>query len=519
MSALSLNARGAGIRDRDRLKVLLAAVGGGALLGCVAIGYQVRHKTTTELAIAAVVFALACAITGTPRRFLLAVVAFDLPLQWGKYLHWNTALAGVGEIPGFQITLTTFALAGLYALWIFDRQRRVSTRPRLRPALPLILYVAINAASLFVATSRSLAAYQLEMLAQTLLLFIYVISTVRTRTDVRFLIAALLSAMLLESVLILLMSAMSFNPSLLGLKSHVDVNLFGGRIGGTFGSPNAAAAYLCLMLPLAIGVLMSSEAGKLNTLALAVVPTGVIALLITQSRGGWISLVVSVGIIGIWASRRGLISGRTTAAAVVATLSLIVAFWGPISQRVSGNDGGAASSRVSLAKMAEKMIVANPALGVGVNNYGINLPKYAGPQFDGSWMYTVHDKYLLVWAEAGIGALLAFIWFLVATLRRGWRCLKASDPTLSPIAFCLAAGVAGQIVHMAVDIFQDRPQVEGLWLVAALLVCMDLILRSEQREQREQREQPGVKLTAVTDRGLSAARPSRRTPRPLLPHG
>lgn len=486
MSALRLHPRRVtALRDPDRVPALLGALGGGVLLGGLAIAYDQRHKTTTELAIAAVMVALVCVIVGKPRRFLLAVVAFDLPLEWGKYLHWNTTLASVGEIPGFQISLTTLALAALYALWAFNRRGAGPRHSVLRPALPLLVYVAFNVASLLVASNKTLSVYLLEMLTQTLLLYIYVVSTFRTRSDVRFLVAALLAGMLLESALIVLMYATGFSPSFLGLKNHVDAHQFAGRVGGTFGTPNGAAAYLCLMLPLAVGVLASSETGWLRQLALTSVPMGVLALLVTQSRGGWISFVISIAIMAVWAVRQRMLAARTTAIAAIVGVALLVAFWGPISKRVTGSGGGAAaaSARISLAQMAEKMISTHPLLGVGINNYGINIPNYAGPQFDGQWMYTVHDKYLLVWAEAGIGALLAFVWFLLATLRRGWRCVKAYDPLLSPLAVGLAAGVAGQLVHMGVDIFQDRPQVEGLWLVAALLAAMELIIRRERSRQ------------------------------------
>src|SRR5439155_18314025 len=91
--------------------------------------------------------------------------------------------------------------------------------------------------------------------------------------------------------------------------------------------------------------------------------------------------------------------------------------------------------------------------------------------------YTVHNKYLLVWSEAGIGALLAFLWFLGSTLRRGWSLWRRDDPLLSPLALGLTAGIIGQTVHMSVDIFQSRPQIQLLWLVAGLLVAMQNVAR------------------------------------------
>ena len=139
--------------ERGRVFMLAAVLGGGLFFAALAVAYDVRQKTTTELAIAAVVTALVCAIVADPRKFLLVVVAFDLPLQWGKYLHWDPKLASVGEIPGFQVSLTTLALAALYLLWALGRGGTRGRRPILWPAAPLIVYVALNVASGFVASN------------------------------------------------------------------------------------------------------------------------------------------------------------------------------------------------------------------------------------------------------------------------------------------------------------------------------------------------------------------------------
>lgn len=468
------------LRQRSPVPVAgLAAVGTGVLLGVLAVAPQVRAKTTTELAIGAVVIALLCVIVGDPRRVMLAAMVLDIPLEWGKNFFWRPDLANVGAIAGLNISLSTIAVAGLYAMWAFDRRRGTDTARRLlwRPALPLIVYVAVNAASVLAATDKTLASWELALLAQTLLLFIYIVSTIRTRQEVHFLVAVAMAGLLLESALILWIYVMGTDVSFLGLKNRVDPLLYNGRIGGTVGSPNSAAAYLCLMVPLAIGVLMSSASTGVRQLALIAAPMGVIALVITGSRGGWISFAISAVILGIWAIRKGFLKARVAVLAVLTVAALMVPFWGTITQRVSGNDNGSAASRITLIKLASHMIRAHPLLGVGINNVGINIPKYAGPEFDGQWLYTIHNKYLLVWAEAGIGALLAFLWFLLLTLRRGWRAATSGDRLLSPLAVGLAAGIAGQMVHMGVDLFQDRPQVEGLWLAAALLAAMDLIVR------------------------------------------
>jgi O-antigen ligase len=123
-------------------------------------------------------------------------------------------------------------------------------------------------------------------------------------------------------------------------------------------------------------------------------------------------------------------------------------------------------------KLGLRVIMDNPVLGVGVNNFPIVMKQYIRQEFGRAWLYAVHNKYLLVWAEAGIGGLLAFIWFLLATIRRGWDCWNLKDRFLSPLALGFTAAIAGQMVHMFVDVFNSRPQVQLLWLVAGLITAM-----------------------------------------------
>ena len=136
-----------------------------------------------------------------------------------------------------------------------------------------------------------------------------------------------------------------------------------------------------------------------------------------------------------------------------------------------------------------------PILGIGVNNYVAALPRYEAT-FAGDWLYTVHNKYLLVWAEAGIGGLVAFLWFLAATVRRGRSLWKERDPLLSPLALGLTAAFVGQMMHMAVDIFSSRSQV-GLPLGRRRADCGD-----EPNEQRAREDRREMTDQAVTLRPL-----------------
>jgi O-antigen ligase len=125
-----------------------------------------------------------------------------------------------------------------------------------------------------------------------------------------------------------------------------------------------------------------------------------------------------------------------------------------------------------LMQLAWRIISDHPIFGVGSNNFFIAMKPYLTPDLNGDWIYTVHNKYLLVWAEAGIGALAAFLWFLFATVRQGWQSWASGNRLISPLALGLTAALVGQFVYMLVDPYHSRASVQSLWFAAGLITAM-----------------------------------------------
>jgi putative inorganic carbon (HCO3(-)) transporter len=205
---------------------------------------------------------------------------------------------------------------------------------------------------------------------------------------------------------------------------------------------------------------------------------GLVALLLTGSRGGWLGLVLGLVILGVISIRRDWLrvgpALLVTLGAIVLALPFAVTF-------IQGRLATAQSpvGRITLMKLARSMIEDHPFTGVGANNFPVAIFHYLTPQYDGTWIYSVHNKLLLVWSEAGPLALLAFLWFLIAALRYGLRASRAGDPLIAPLAAGFLAGFAGQIVHMQVDVFRSRSEIQMLCVMFGLLAAMDRIRRRE----------------------------------------
>jgi len=193
-------------------------------------------------------------------------------------------------------------------------------------------------------------------------------------------------------------------------------------------------------------------------------------LIFTLSRGGWISFFVGLTTIMIFGGRR--VPRKAVAAAAVALLLLAIPFRGVISERLYGDDKGSAASRMPLNDLAAAMIADHPFLGVGANNFALAMQPYMAQSFSGDFFYTVHNTYLLVWAETGIGGLVMFLWFLIAILRQGYRCSRSRDTLFAPLALGCFAAVVGLMVHMNFEPFGSGPEVDLLWIFAGLVTAM-----------------------------------------------
>ena len=187
------------------------------------------------------------------------------------------------------------------------------------------------------------------------------------------------------------------------------------------------------MVPLAIAIFMSSvPKGFGQVLALAGCVLGLLALGLTlltrwvdRLRRGHVRVVLRLARLEPPAAVASRARHRDDRLVVVVLIPLS----GLIAGRLLGDDHGAASGRVPLIEISLQMIRDHPLFGLGANNFIIALPHYTGPEFSSDWLNVVHNRYLLIWTEAGIGALVAFVLFLVTTVRNGWRARHPSGPT------------------------------------------------------------------------------------------
>jgi putative inorganic carbon (HCO3(-)) transporter len=236
--------------------------------------------------------------------------------------------------------------------------------------------------------------------------------------------------LVLQSTLIIVMFATGVQLSLSHGVSGADYAYAEtGRFAGTLGTPSAAASLLVICILSLVCRIVDQAPGIWRLWMGCQIALGAFAVLITQTRSAWIGLVLGVGGIAWSFSRRGKLGSRQLLQLLGLLLLAIMLAWPFIAGRVAGTHGGDAEIRWNLVLSAIEMIKAHPLVGVGLNCATQVVFHYAAlAGVAGSWVFIVHNQFLLLWAEAGILAFVSFIALFKGALARAWGALNSTDP-------------------------------------------------------------------------------------------
>ncbi|MDI3340759.1 MAG: O-antigen ligase family protein [Sphaerobacter sp.] len=348
------------------------------------------------LVVAALLAPFVALVFGHVRRVLLALVIITIPTGPDIFLGYRYDIGGLGGIGGWNVSVGSLALVGLYAIWLAAGLTGIGHAPRvlLRPALPLLAYLAVNLLSVIVAGEPILSLIELFWLLQLSLLFLYVASNATTRQEVLFVIAAIMGALVLESLIMIAVGVTGQTLEFAGISTRLTTTSVqaGGftRVAGTVGSPNAAAAYVAFLLAPALGLAVSRVPNKLRWLGAIAFGLGTLALVLTLSRGGMLAFAISLLVFGLISLRRKWLTPSMAVAAIGIVTIVALVFRETLAGRLFGSDHGAAFARIPLMQIAFNIIADHP-LGIGLNNSARILPTYVGPDLANAFIYSVHN--------------------------------------------------------------------------------------------------------------------------------
>lgn len=471
--------------------LLLALIFVSLIAGLLAI--LTFQSTKVALALVAGIMVLATFfLSGNFRLALLYSLLLLAPLAAGKRFMVIPHMGGAAAI---SIDIVDPFLLALFALQLRDWYRGYRAAYRMPRAMWYwVALMVLGVGTVLFDDYRSLAGIEVIRMVKLLVLVLVVVNEVVRRRQIIHALIALLLGVLLQASLALIQYTTDLQ---LGLEflgegspevreataSATLRGVFVYRPGGLLGHGNLLGAYLALLLPAAIALLLTKGRSFLKLIAIAAVVLGLPALVLTLSRTAWISFAVAfmaVLILGMYhpVSRRRYLGARV--GIVVLTAVVAVALSPKIVQRLYQSDPGAVNVRLEWLEVAKNMVVDKPLFGVGLNAYVFEQlpygkdksPEAMNARYGKQWP-AVHSTWALVWAEQGTIGFLLFVAMHLAIIRVGVKNLKIRDPVLHAIGAGLLCGFGAIMIDGLASFFLRFDQHSRVfWIVTALILAL-----------------------------------------------
>ena len=374
---------------------------------------------------------------------------------------------------GFPVLI---ALTGwLVRIWI-SPGHRILIHPVLWPLLAFIGFAIWRTQSVTVPYVAQQAFVHLTLGVIT---FVVSLENLHRQETVRWLVHMLVAVGCLIAGYAIL-QLLSESDSVLWLQQPAG---YSKRAGGTFVNPNHLAGFLCILVPLATGVVFLGRepvvAKVFHTYAALVMLGGVA---VTMSRGGWVATTIALSLLVsyILSRRSELRIPATVAAAALAVaafgyLGMVDKARSRILNVSSEGNIDAGSSRLWLWRPAFAMWRDHPLIGVGPNHFDVEFAAYRPWQIQVHPAFT-HNEYLQILTDYGVvGASIVAAGIVLFTrsvfrttkfVERGTGEVGQRLSNRSALFFGAAAGLGGLAFHCLVDFDLQMPAIS---LLAALL--------------------------------------------------
>jgi len=266
---------------------------------------------------------------------------------------------------------------------------------------------------------------------------------------------------------------------------------FWGRSSGMFGIPNSFAGLLELLVPLCLALLFSRTVRPgVKILSGWIGVLGLLALALTGSRGGWLSLALALLAWPLLATRRWK---KKLLGVVVVSVLIGGGIWTLYHGNESARqrlepffDGRFELSRPKIWSTAVTMWREHPWIGTGPGSFDVVFDAHRPPLFHDRPVWA-HNDYLNTLTDYGAVGFVLWAGAGLAMLVLGWQGIRRSHRTgtlaANPLGLAkwrlgLWLGLLAFALHLSVDFHTKIPA-----LVFAAAIVMALMLRDEERLQ------------------------------------
>jgi putative inorganic carbon (HCO3(-)) transporter len=273
-----------------------------------------------------------------------------------------------------------------------------------------------------------------------------------------------------------------------------------GRGTGIFGNTNDMALHVVTVFPIVIALLFGSKAMLLKLLYGACAAVLLCGIVLSYSRGAFLSLIV----VTMFVSMK--IAPRHRVSIVVATVALggLVLLLAPdqyggrlLSIFDSSRDSvGSASARQGELLRSIYVALRHPLLGIGMGNYQ--------PEMSHRGLVT-HNSYTQVAAELGATALVCYTLFVVTPFRKLGQVARETFKNRSSSDFYyLSVGLqASLLAYLVSSFFLSVAYVWYVYYLVGFAVCLRRLYQAETGKElivetrKERKQQKRAKLQTL----------------------
>ena len=198
--------------------------------------------------------------------------------------------------------------------------------------------------------------------------------------------------------------------------------------GGMMLDNNDLSLALAMAVPVLIHLGLTEQKKMVRRAFLIAVPLTIITIMLTHSRGGFLSISASLAVL-VWHSRNRVAVMST--AALFALVAIILAppeYKERISTIKDYETEGSAAGRIHSWGVGTRMALDNPVLGVGMHKYRQHFLEYdpnpSPDKLQGQNIIVAHNSYIQIWAESGSIALGIFLVLIFSSFVTIWRIRK-----------------------------------------------------------------------------------------------
>jgi O-antigen ligase len=256
---------------------------------------------------------------------------------------------------------------------------------------------------------------------------------------------------------------------------NINHNGAGYRATSFFGNPNPLAGYASLIIPVSLGVLMTSvclwERIKLGIFTVL----SIIIWILTFSRSAWFSLILTMILVFSLTKvrKKGVVLLLVVFLAISAILLLFSNIYrSEFMKKTTLNAAkGSLEVRALCYPIGLNMVKDDLILGIGIGNYPLLIKKYT-KVYDFT-LHHLHNLYLQIFVETGIMGLSAFVFWLVCIVKYLVSSLKALEMTRN---YSLFVGLVGGVIVYLFNNLTDVLTIHGIHLQWGIILGLAVVL-------------------------------------------